>query len=216
MIQPAPLTRAERRRIETRGKLVAAAQDVIARKGVDGATVADITGAADVGLGTFYHHFESKDDVLGAVIETLAEDVGRALDAATFRYDDPAEVMATATRLIVRHVREQPLWGAFVLRAVLAAPEQAGALVERQARDLAAGIAAGRFRVVDEATTRAALPAMVLGAIRAQVAGALPDDADSLVAQLVLRVLGIPDEEAMELARRPLSGVPWPDAGAVP
>jgi len=56
--------RRERRSVETRERLFRAALDLFARKGFTETTVGDITDAADVGKGTFFNYFPSKDHIL--------------------------------------------------------------------------------------------------------------------------------------------------------
>ena len=48
-------------REKTNKRLVNAALSVMAEKGLDAATINDITEAADVGFGSFYNHFSSKE-----------------------------------------------------------------------------------------------------------------------------------------------------------
>src|SRR5262245_42665756 len=55
--------RGARRKRETREKLLRAAFRLIAERGVDGVAINEITEAADVGFGSFYNHFESKDAI---------------------------------------------------------------------------------------------------------------------------------------------------------
>jgi AcrR family transcriptional regulator len=57
-------TRHERRGAEIRERLFRAALDLFARKGFAETTVEDITNAADVGKGTFFNYFPSKDHIL--------------------------------------------------------------------------------------------------------------------------------------------------------
>jgi AcrR family transcriptional regulator len=201
-------SRADRRRQETRERLLRAAHRVIARKGPEAATVAEITEAADVGLGTFYHHFESKDAVLEPLIESVAEATGAALDAATADLSDPAEVMATAVRHMVRRVVAEPLWGHFVLRMGGVVPDRLRPLLQRQARDLERGVASGRFVVANVDVVRAALPGLVLGIFQARLRGALPDDCDVDAAATALQLLGLPPQEAREIASRPIPPFP--------
>src|ERR1700758_881464 len=61
-----PFTRGrrERRTAETRERLFRAALDLFAKKGFVETTVEDITEAADVGKGTFFNYFPSKDHIL--------------------------------------------------------------------------------------------------------------------------------------------------------
>lgn len=61
--------RTQKRSQQTRGAIIAAASAIFQKKGVGNTTVTDITEAADVGYGTFYHHFHSLDDVVAAVAE---------------------------------------------------------------------------------------------------------------------------------------------------
>ena len=60
-------------RAARRAELVAAAARVFAERGVNATSVADIVRAAGVAQGTFYLYFESKDDVILAVVEDVAE-----------------------------------------------------------------------------------------------------------------------------------------------
>jgi hypothetical protein len=64
--------RRERRTVETRESLFRAALDLFARKGFTETTVEDITEAADVGKGTFFNYFPSKDHILLAPVSALA------------------------------------------------------------------------------------------------------------------------------------------------
>src|SRR4249919_90695 len=103
MVTEAP-SRQERRRASTRAKLVNATRRVVADEGVEGTTIAHITEAADVGFGTFYLHFESKDAAIEAVIAELVEEVGRSLDLLTAPMKDPAEVLAVSVRHVIGRV----------------------------------------------------------------------------------------------------------------
>lgn len=61
--------RRERRAAETRLRLFRCALELFAQRGFSNVTVEDITEAADVGKGTFFNYFESKDHVLGVMAE---------------------------------------------------------------------------------------------------------------------------------------------------
>ena len=58
--------RRERRRTETRERIFRAALALFAERGFAAVTVKDITEAADVGKGTFFNYFPSKEHVFGA------------------------------------------------------------------------------------------------------------------------------------------------------
>jgi AcrR family transcriptional regulator len=59
---------------ERRADIMAAAVEVFSEKGLEAATVADITRAAGVAKGTFYLYFVSKEHLLAALRERLVED----------------------------------------------------------------------------------------------------------------------------------------------
>src|SRR5687767_407239 len=68
-----PPDRHARRREATRTKLIEAAKALIARQGVDNTRIQEITDEADVGFGSFYNHFESKEAIIEAVLaDTVA------------------------------------------------------------------------------------------------------------------------------------------------
>lgn len=79
-------------RAARRGELVAAARRMFAERGVTATSVADIVRTAGVAQGTFYLYFETKDDVVLAVVEEIAEQVLSAISADLSRPDlSPAE-----------------------------------------------------------------------------------------------------------------------------
>lgn len=62
-------SRSERRRARTRQAMLDAGQAVISERGLDKLTIASITEAGDVALGSFYNHFADRDDYLKALTE---------------------------------------------------------------------------------------------------------------------------------------------------
>ncbi|MGZ4587545.1 MAG: TetR/AcrR family transcriptional regulator, partial [Mycobacteriaceae bacterium] len=68
---PAP-NRLDRRKARTRATLVAAAQRFLAEQGRADVSIQEITEAADVGFGSFYNHFSTKEELFAdAVSATL-------------------------------------------------------------------------------------------------------------------------------------------------
>ncbi|MGH9688459.1 MAG: TetR/AcrR family transcriptional regulator [Candidatus Acidiferrales bacterium] len=71
--------RRERRRTETRERLFRAALDLFARRGYLETTVEDITEAADVGKGTFFNYFPTKEHVLATFGAQRIAEIERGL-----------------------------------------------------------------------------------------------------------------------------------------
>jgi AcrR family transcriptional regulator len=71
--QPRKRRTQEERTASTRGKLIAAAIDCLARLGFTDATTAVIAQAAGTSRGAMLHHFPSKDELLIAVVEHVLD-----------------------------------------------------------------------------------------------------------------------------------------------
>ena len=65
----------ERKKAETRQRIIAVATKIFAQKGIEEATVDEIAAAADVGKGTIYNYFETKEDIIVAFLVDIENDV---------------------------------------------------------------------------------------------------------------------------------------------
>lgn len=70
---PEELTRVQRRQKETRERIFRVAMELFKYKGFENTTVAEITEAADIGKGTFFTYFPTKESVFGHLGEMLVE-----------------------------------------------------------------------------------------------------------------------------------------------
>jgi len=193
-----------RRREATRAKLLEATKALIARRGVDNLRIQEITEEADVGFGSFYNHFAGKEAIVEAVLaETIAAQ-GAEIDALTAHVEDPAEVLSAASRSFVRRARDDPDWGWLLLRLDASHNVMLTALGPYARRDLRRGIKAGRFSVPHELIALYDMGGALVAVMRAVLDGTAPRNADVHHAEGILRLLGIPAEEAAEVARRPL------------
>jgi AcrR family transcriptional regulator len=201
-------TRGARRKARTRAALIEGARAVFARQGVDATAIAEITEAADVGFGSFYNHFSSKEEIAEAVLTQVIAEQGAAVERLTADLEDPAEVVSVAHRYFVRRARSDPDWARVLIRLDVSHRVASAALGRHARRDLERGIKAGRFDVVDRAVTFWAAGGALLAVMRAVLAGELPGGADVHHAENVLRMLGLPAAEAAEVARRRLPPTP--------
>jgi AcrR family transcriptional regulator len=197
-------TRESGRRLRTRARLIDAARRIAATRGIEATPISEITDEAGVGVGSFYNHFATKEELLEAVISDTFEAHGAALDRIHEGKNDIAEILAQNIRLTVRMVDHDPIWGWFAVRTGLYAAQLQSSLGGRLERDLRRGFDAGRFASYDERTTVAAFGGALLGVMRTRLEGKLPRDADRFLAEELLRLLGLPPREAAKIARRRL------------
>jgi AcrR family transcriptional regulator len=209
-LSDAPINRLERRKQRTRAALIRAAQAFIAEGKVN-VPVLEITQAADVGMGSFYNHFESKEQLFEAAVAEVLESHGALLDHLTSSIDDPAETFACSFRLTGRLFRRRPQESRILLANGMALLSSDLGLAPRALRDIEAAVSAGRFTVDDPELALSVAGGALLGLgnlLRSQ-----PDRDDAAAADTVtedvLRLFGLPADEAREICRRRL-----PDLGS--
>ncbi|NMO04508.1 TetR/AcrR family transcriptional regulator [Gordonia sp. TBRC 11910] len=193
------------RRVRTRAALVAAAQTLLVQDRTN-VSVLEITRLAGVGLGSYYNHFDSKESLFASAIDNVLEMHGLLMDRVTEAIDDPAEVFARAFRLTGRFHRLIPSASQVLLRRGLELITAPHGLAPRAMRDIENAVAAGRFSVTDPelAYVATAGASLALGQLlHAQPDRDAADAADQLAADL-LRMFGIPEDEAEEICARPL------------
>ena len=107
--------RRERRAAETRLRLFRSALQLFAERGFSNVTVEAITENADVGKGTFFNYFESKDDVLGVVAEIQLGKVREALEQA----EKGSRSIQSALHHQFQRVAEEPARSPELARALI-------------------------------------------------------------------------------------------------
>ncbi len=185
-----------------------AARSVFARQGMDVTTINQITEEADVGFGSFYNHFESKEEIVAAVLEQVVAEAGAAIDRATSDIADPAEVVAIAHRSLIAWASTDPELAWLLVRLNASHDALLTTLGSYAARDLKRGIDAGRFSVDDRNIALIAAAGALIAVIRAVLEGRTGHHAGEHHAAAVLRIFGVPPEEAAEIASRPLPELP--------
>jgi AcrR family transcriptional regulator len=195
--------RRESKRTATRARLLRAARELIGEGGFDAVTIADVTERAEVGFGTFYGYFDTKDAIVRAVVLDAIEQLADANDALTADLEDPAEVIAVAVKHTLGMVHTDPVFAAFIVQVGLSAEDDLwGALRQRLARDVKRGVQSGRFSVDKVAVVGHMIGGVVFAVLRAKLRGELGRAADAHTAASILVLLGLPEGEAAEIADR--------------
>jgi len=202
-------SRLDRRKARTRQALVDAAVQLIAEGRADRASIQEITEAADIGFGSFYNHFDSKDKLFATASAEVMERWGQLIDRACAGIADPAEVFATSFRISGRLGWTHPDMARFLTGTGLNVLDAPTGLAPRALRDIKAGQVAGRFTVPDAEIALSAVAGGLLGIFRQLQRQ--PEDIDEPIvdqlAEAILRMLGIPAAEAERLAATPLPGI---------
>ncbi|MGW8951909.1 TetR/AcrR family transcriptional regulator [Streptomyces sp. NPDC055709] len=201
-----PKNRFERRRAETRQALVRAARQILAETGDTSASIQTIAERADVGFGSFYNHFESKTELFDAAVTDALEEFGQVIDERVEGIEDPAELVSAGFRLTARMADSHPELMRILRDRGLAQIHSERGLAPRARRDLERGITSGRFACTDPTTALSALGGTLLSLVALRLArpDLDGDESASDLAEMVLRMLGVPPDDARQVTRRPL------------
>ncbi len=200
--------RREQRKLETRRRLLAAAVQLAAERGLDALRIGDVSDRAGVGFGTIYSYFASKDDLVEAVVahslRTAAEDIGlQALQAA-----DAAETASISYRRFLRFAEDEPDVARILVGLGGAEALFETALLPYARETLERGIATGRFAIDDVELALTSVSAAALAAIRGVVEGRLGPESAVAGATMMLRAFGLEPGDAADVAARPLPPTP--------
>ena len=113
------MSRRERKKIQSRNAILDAAVKEFSRKGFRDTSVADIMKAADLGIGTFYNYFTSKEEILMSLLGRLSKDVVAALDELKAANRPALELLLTGSRITAKFLDENR----YVLPLFLSASE---------------------------------------------------------------------------------------------
>ncbi|CAN5778454.1 TetR/AcrR family transcriptional regulator [soil metagenome] len=200
--------RVQRRKQRTRAALIQAAQAFIAA-GKLTVPVLEITQAADVGMGSFYNHFQTKDELFAAAVTEVLDGHGALLDKLNESLDDPAEVFARSFRMTGRFFRRRPQESRVLLNAGLSMLSADRGLAPRALRDIVAAAEAGRFQVADPQVASALAGGVLLGLGQLLHNDPDRDDAQTAdrVTEDVLRLFGMSGDEARRLCQTALPDI---------
>jgi AcrR family transcriptional regulator len=202
-------SRLDRRKARTRQALIDAAVGLIAEGRGERASIQEITEAADIGFGSFYNHFESKDQLFRTASEEVLERWGQMIDRACAEMNDPAEVFATSFRISGRLGWSHPDLARFITGAGLELLDIPHGLAPRALRDIKLGQATGRFTIPHANIVLSAVAGGLLGLLRAHQRHPHQIDQSAVdqLAEAILRMLGITAREAKRIAARDLPDI---------
>lgn len=114
--------RRERKKILSRKAILDAAVAQFSRKGFKETSVADIMNAADLGIGTFYNYFQSKEEILVQLMQEMMRETAEATKALRAANRPAGELLETGCRITARFLDENR----YVLPLFLSAADKSG------------------------------------------------------------------------------------------
>ncbi|MGQ4601151.1 TetR family transcriptional regulator [Nocardia sp. R6R-6] len=112
------------RRSEARERLLATASRLFYTEGIRAVGVDRVMAEADVARGTFYRHFQGKDDLVCAYLEARDHDIRAGLAAARKEADTPAAFLEMVAHNIAEEMCREGFRGCPFINAAVEYPER--------------------------------------------------------------------------------------------
>jgi len=189
----------------TRARLMDAAAEAFAERGIEATSVAEIAQAAEVSNGTFYNYFRDKDEIADTVAFAIAREFAQRIDEAMRDVSDPVLRVALGTRQFIALATREPTWGRAIVRALGSLPKLRYETAAFARADIARGVRAGVFKVALDDLLLDLFLGMVATAVLTQLAGAGGPDVAERTAEHQLRMLGVAPARARRAAWAPLA-----------
>jgi len=114
------MNRRERKKIHSKNAIMEASVKLFSQKGFQESSIADIMNEADLGIGTFYNYFESKEEVLRSLLGKIIGEIQQSFAALQAESRSSAEVLEETVMLTVNILSENR----FVLPLFLSAADR--------------------------------------------------------------------------------------------
>ncbi len=194
-------------------RIHAAAMRLFTERGSSRISITELAEAAGVSRGTVYNHVDSLQELFGDVAAGLSEELSARVVQSLGELRDPAARLALGIRWYVQQAHDDPGWSRFVTRFAFSNSAMRGLRSGPATRDIVAGVSQRRY-AMHEHELQAAMAfvgSSVLAAMYLVREGLSTwRDAGSHCALMVLRGLGVPAEEARQLATVELPGLAPP------
>ncbi|MEM7137340.1 MAG: TetR family transcriptional regulator [Myxococcota bacterium] len=188
-----------------------AAIGLFAEKGSSDITVSELAQAAGIARGTVYNNLESTDTLFEEIAARLAAEMLDRIVASFADIEDPAQRLARGMRLFIRRAHEEPSWGRFFNRFALTTASLQAVWTGAPMADVLTGMTSSRYALSAEQLP--GVMAMIAGTVLTSMLLVLEGhqtwrQAGTDAAELVLRALGLPQDEAREIANADLPPLP--------
>ncbi|SMO88512.1 transcriptional regulator, TetR family [Thalassovita litoralis] len=199
-------------------RILHAALRLIAEKGSMQISISDLAKEAGLSRGTIYNNVENPDELFNTLCDLMYLELCQTLATSYADEPDPALRLAFIIRQTIRRVYEEPDWGRFVAQFAMIDPRLGRFWGKLPADLLRQGLASGRFDFrEDQVKSITALGGgAVMGATSQILIGlATWRKSGADTAELFLRAVGIPPDEAHTLSTQHFEPLPRVDFSTV-
>jgi len=147
-------------------------------------------------------HFDDLDDLQSVLGDELAREFDELLQPRRLSLDDPIERIAAGCGAFINEAMRDPIWGALIVRSAAAIPDVGRVARARLNEDIRRAAASGRLHDVAPELPFEFVLGITLRAMQSAAEGRLKPKHAPLIVAGILRAIGVPAEEAREIAFR--------------
>lgn len=183
-----------------------AAVEVIAEKGVDANSVAEIANQAGVANGTFYRHFKDRQEIIDVAVFEVARGVAERVENAWSTITEPAERAVRNTRTMMELILADRVWARALLNCYEVTPKLKEYFVEPMGRTLQDGIDTGVFHARCTTLEIEQVIAVVMATVSHLLSPEPKQEPETVTIdntlEVFLRMLGVRVDKARELTAK--------------
>jgi AcrR family transcriptional regulator len=191
------------KRLRTRHALIDSAIDVFSERGFEDASISEIAAVAGLANGTFYNHFRDKDELAAASAAAITLEIAKQLDERMSDLKAGVSRVVAASFAFVRLASEHKPWGMVLVEQLQRRPAEAAAAMQYMRADIQLAVEQRGLDVVIDDFLLDQLGALMIAALRRQLAEGYQEAQLHRTCEHILRVLGL----TPKAARREVEGV---------
>lgn len=195
----------------TQRRIHQAALRLFAERGASDVSISDLAIEANVARGTVYNNVPSLEHLFETVAAHLSAEMHERVKKSFETISDPAQRLSNGIRFFLRRAHEEPQWGSFIHRFAMNNAALREMFSSQATKDLLEGFATKRYCFQQDQlfSVITLISSAVLGAMFLVLEGHKTwRDAGTDTAEFLLRALGVPMEEARNLATADLPALP--------
>lgn len=180
-----------------------AALRLFAETGATHVSISELAQAAGVARGTIYNNLTAPEALFEVIASELGDEMHQRVLASFGADEQPAQRLANGVRFFIRRTHDEPDWGRFLCRFAFSSESMRTTLNSPLAQEILSGSEAGCFHLQPQQLLSAM--ALIAGTVLSSMLLVREGlrtwrDAGADCAELLLRALGVPADEARRLA----------------
>lgn len=192
------------KRERTRSALIDSAIQVIAEKGFETASIKEITQAAGLANGTFYNHFPDRESLTREAAAVVALEIAKEIAEEVTEVDDGLDKVIISTDKVVDRAVSAPTWGRVMVGAWHYLEDFPYDVSQIMRSDLKLAKRQGLISLSINQFLEHQLSSLAVLSISQQIKNGRSKAVRLETAAAILRLLGIPADEAKERATKAL------------